>query len=148
MYLDNYQNHLSYITSCEKYNKMFKRQWDLKRHYTNCYERTKYIFPGGFHRIAETILDKLESLTIYVPESHRYYLSFAVWDMEAVLMMTNTPSTDQMHFLSRHVPVSVSVSSNVEEFYVPKCFVDISLNILISKMMSYLIDISSANFLN
>ena len=68
MYLNNYQNHLSYITNyskfaskfqCEKCNKMLKRQWDLKRHYSNCYERTKYIFPGGFHRNAETIFDKL-----------------------------------------------------------------------------------------
>ena len=45
MYLNNYQNHLSYITNysklgnkfqCEKCSKMFKRRWDLKRHYTNC----------------------------------------------------------------------------------------------------------------
>ena len=142
MYLNNYQNHLSYITNyskfaskfqCEKCSKMFKRQWDLKRHYTNCYERTKYIFPGGFHRNGETIFDKLESSTIHVPESERYYVTYAVWDMEAILMKTNTPSTDQMHFLSRYV--NVSVCSNVEGFYEPKCFVDISSDNLISKMM-------------
>ena len=154
MCLNNYQDHLSYITNyskfarkfqCEKCSKMFKRQWSLKRHYTNCYERTKYIFPGGFHRNGETIFDKLESLTIHVPESERYYLTYAVWDMEAILMKTNTPSTDQMHFLSRHVPVSVSVCSKVEGFYEPKCFVDISSDNHISKMMSYLNEISSAN---
>ena len=154
IYLNNYENHLSYITDyskvankfqCEKCNKMFKRHWHLKRHYTNCYERTKYIFPGGFHKNQETIFDKLESLTIYVPESDRYYPAFIVWDMEAVLMKTNTSSTDQLHFLSKHIPVSVSVSSNVEGFCEPKCFVDIFSNNLISKMMTYLIEISSAN---
>ena len=95
MHLNNYQNHLSYISNyskfanklqCEKCNKMFKRQWDLKRYYTNCYERTKGIFPGGFHRNAETIFDKLESLTIHVPESERYYVSFDVRDMDTIFL--------------------------------------------------------------
>ena len=97
MYLNNYQNHPSYITNylkfankCEKCNKMFKRKQDLKRHYTNCYERTKYSFTGGFHGNGESIFGKLESLTIHVPGSERYYPSFVVWDMEAVLMKTNT----------------------------------------------------------
>ena len=105
MYLNNYQNHLSYITDyskfankfqCEKFNKMFKRQWNLKRHCSNCYERIKYIFPGGFHGNQDTIFDKSESLTVYVTESERYYPSFAVWDMEAVLMKTNTNKKNQM----------------------------------------------------
>ena len=86
---------------------MFKRHWHLKRHYTNCYERTKYIFPGGFHKNQENIFDKLQPLTIYVPESDRYYPTFIVWDMEAVLMKTNASSTDQLHFLSKHIPVLV-----------------------------------------
>ena len=154
MYLNNYQDHLSYIANyskfaskfqCEKCSKMFKRQWDLKRHYTNCFERTKYVFPGGFQRNAETVFNKLDSLTIHVPESERYYATFIVWDMEAILIKTNTPSIDQMYFLSRHVSVSVSVCSNVEGFFEPKCFVRISSDNLISKMMSYLNDISSAN---
>ena len=154
MYLNNYENHLSYITNyskvankfqCEKCNKMFNRYWNLKRHHQNCYERTKYIFPGGFHKYQETIFDKLESLTIYVPESDRYYSTFIAWDMEAVLMKTTTTCTDQMNFLSKHIPVSVSISSNVEGFCEPKCFVDTSSNNLISSMMTYLIEISSSN---
>ena len=65
MYLDNYQNHLSYITNyskfankfqCEKCNKMFKRQWDLKRHYINCYERVKYIFLEVFAEMLKLYL--------------------------------------------------------------------------------------------
>ena len=154
MYLNNYQDHLSYITNywkfaskfqCEKCSKMFKRQWDLKRHYTNCFERTKYLFPGGFHRNAENIFDKLDSLTVHVPESERYYQKFIVWDMEAILMKSNTPSTDQMTFLSRHIPVSVSICSNVEGFSKSKCFVEISSSNLISKMVCYLNEVSSTN---
>ena len=124
---------------------MFNRYWNLKRHYSNCYERTEYVFPGGFHKHQETIFDKLESLTIYVPECDIYYPTFIVWDMEAILMKTSTSCTDQMNFLSKHIPVSVSISSNVEGFCEPKCFVDTSSNNLISRMMTYLIEISSFN---
>ena len=151
MYLNNYENHITNYSKlankfqCEKYNKMFNRYWNLKRHYVNCYERTQYLFPGGFHTHQETIFDKLESLTIYVPESDRYYPTFIVWDMEAVLMKATTSCTDQMIFLSKHVPVSVSISSNVEGFCEPNCFVDISSNNLISRMMTYLTEISSTN---
>ena len=45
--------------------------------------------------------------------------------------------------MSKHIPVSVSISSNVEGFCKPKCFVDISSNNLISKMIAYLTEISS-----
>ena len=84
-------------------------------------------------------------MTIHVPESERYYAQFIVWDMKAILLKINTLSTDQMQFLSKHVPVSVSVCSNVEGFCEPKCFVDISSDNLILMMMSYLNDISSSS---
>ena len=60
-------------------------------------------------------------------------------------MKTTTPCTDQMNFLSKHIPASTSISSNVEGFREPKCFVDTSSNNLISRMMTYLIEISSFN---
>ena len=65
IYLKNYECHLSYVTDytkiankfqCEKCYKIFKRHWHLKRCYSNCYERTKYIFTGGFHKNQETNL--------------------------------------------------------------------------------------------
>ena len=59
MYLNIYENQLSFITDlkkffkkyqCEKCTKPFRKEWNLKRHISICYEKkTKYIFPGGFH---------------------------------------------------------------------------------------------------
>ena len=94
MYLNVYHNHYSYITNfskyakkfqCEKCSKIFKKIWHLKRHTSQCYERTKYIFPGGFHKTQPTIFDKLESVGINVPQSEKYFSNFIVWDMEAML---------------------------------------------------------------
>ena len=58
IYLNIYQTHLSYITNfkffarkfeCSKCSKMFNREWNLRRHYEICYERTKMTFPGEFY---------------------------------------------------------------------------------------------------
>ena len=57
LYLNIYNNHLSYITKfenyakrfqCEKCLKLFKREWVMKNHFRTCYDRTKYFFPRRF----------------------------------------------------------------------------------------------------
>ena len=63
MYLNIYQDHLSYVTNfkkfakkyeCLKCSKIFIKLWNLKRHITVCYDRTKYIFSGGFYKAPDT----------------------------------------------------------------------------------------------
>ena len=48
----------------------------MKTHYKTCYERTKYIFPGGFYKSKATIFERLESIGIYVPKNMRHYPYF------------------------------------------------------------------------
>ena len=110
---------------------MFKNEWNLKRHYGSCYERTKYVFPGGFHKTDQTIFEKLEYLDIFVPSNERYYHNFSVWDMEAVLLKLEQNVTDKLHWISRHEPISLTIASNIDGYNNPKCFVDISSKNLI-----------------
>ena len=154
MYLNISDSHLSYITDlkkfikkyeCEKCSKMFRNEWNLKRHYASCYERTKYIFPGGFHKNDQTIFEKLEYLDIFVPSNQRFYQKFSVWDMEAILLKLDQSVTEKLHWIPRHEPISVSIASNVDGYNNPKCFVDSSSKNLITKMMEYLNQISEVN---
>ena len=94
MYLNLRENHMSYITNfksfakkfqCEKCEKLFKREWSLKRH-SNCFHRTNDSFPGGFHKTPATIFEKIRSLNIHVDENICYFRKFVVWDMEAILI--------------------------------------------------------------
>ena len=151
MYLNLHENHLSYIVNfsklskkyqCEKCLKLFDREWNMQRHYKNCYKRTKYNFPGGFHKSSVTIFDKLDSLGIHTPAKLRYYKHFVVWDMEAMLQKINQRTSDKLQWISRHVPVSVSITSNVQGFESPRCFVETSTSTLILKMMTYIKRIS------
>ena len=94
MYLNVHENHLSYIVDINKFPKkfqykkclkLFTREWNMQKHYKVCYDRTTYQFPGGFHKSALTIFEKLESLGIHTSKESGYYKLFAVWDMEAML---------------------------------------------------------------
>ena len=156
VYLNVYHNHLSYITNytkfikkfqCLKCSKLFKREWNMKRHNKNCFERTKLIFPGGFHNTNQTIFDKLHSLNINIPERDRYYPYYAVWDMEAVLSKNDSEpnKNSKLKWISQHIPISVSVASNVSNYRSPKCFVNQNSVELISDMMAYLREISLYN---
>ena len=154
IYLNIFDNHLSYITDLRKFikkyeyekcSKMFRNEWNLKRHYGTCYERTKHKFPGGFHKNDQTIFEKLEYLDIFVPLNQRFYHNFSVWDMEAILLKLDQNVTETLHWISRHEPISVSIASNIEGYNNPKCFVDLSSKNLITKMMDYLNEISEVN---
>ena len=147
MYLNVHENHLSYIVDinkfakkfqCEKCLKLFTREWNMQRHYKVCYDRTIYHFPGGFHKSPLTIFEKLESLGIHTSEESRYYKLFAVWDMEAMLQKTNHSTTTKLNWISKHVPISVSVASNITNFESPRCFINPDPTILIQNMMEYL----------
>ena len=61
--------------------------------------------------------------------------------MEAILLKVEQNVTDKLHWISKHVPISVSIDG----YNNPKCFVDISPQKLISKMMEYLNEISEIN---
>ena len=154
IYLNMYDNHFSYITNfeklvkrfqCDKCLKLFKRQWNLKRHYSNCYDRTKYSFPGGFYSNSTTLFDKLKSLNIYVPLECQFYNKFIVWDMEAILPKSNINKSEKLTWISQHQPISVSIASNVENFKESECFVNTNADHLINQMMSYISEISLYN---
>ena len=87
VYLDMQGNHLSYVKDIDNYAKryqcsccdrIFKRYFSLKRHYSVCSRVNKFKFPGGFHKISQTVFEELEKYGICVPQQERvslfYYL--------------------------------------------------------------------------
>ena len=73
MYLNLFENHLSYITNvavyckkwqCTKCDRLFDRSDKLKKHFKNCESTTKYVFPGGFYSPPKTVFEELEEINI------------------------------------------------------------------------------------
>ena len=131
---------------CEKCSKIFKKIWHLKRHNAICYERTKYIFPGGFHKTKPTIFDKLESVEINISRNQKYFPYYIVWDMEAMLQKIQSSTQDKLKWLTKHIPISISIASNVAGFEEPTCIVEMNGKSLINKMMTRLLEISNTSY--
>ena len=58
--------------------------------------------------------------------------------MEATLQKTNHSTMAKLNWISKHVPISVSVASNITNFESLRCFINPDPTILIQNMMEYL----------
>ena len=108
MCLNLYENHLSYITNFENYCKKFRcrhcgflsnTRLVLQRHESICGNKSRFRFPGGYHKPAKTIFEELEHIGIHVDEAERYYPYVMVFDFESMLLkkqQSNSSSAKRM----------------------------------------------------
>ena len=147
------KGHLSYITNFNAYadtwtcgtcSSSFHRRDHCQNHELNCKGGTKDKYPGGFYGLKASIWDDLASIGIVVAESDRFYEKFVCYDYESMLVPTtdSTSTEDKLQWQAVHIPVSVSIASNVENYSQPKCIVERnSPELLVSKMVDYLMEI-------
>ena len=154
MYVNHFNNHLSYIQDFENYAKkyqckfcqrLFKTYSTLKQHSSKCKDKTRFVFPGGFYQQPKTIFEQLENIGIHVPEKDRYYPWFAVFDCESLLQKIENDRTQKVEWTHQHIPVSVSICSNVPAHTQPVCFVHSNLESLVDSMISQLENIMATS---
>ena len=147
-----YNNHLSFIKNFKSYAKkfqcptcdrLFDHSGNIKRHLRICSTATKPKYPGGYFQSSKTIFQKLEDFGIVVPQAEQFYPWFITFDMEAMLIKIHEKSSEKLTWTEKHVPISVSVCSNVPEFTSPKCFVNTNLDQLLTDMIGYMYEISN-----
>ena len=144
-------NHLSYIHKfdlyskkypCQFCDKIFQSSFSCKRHSSNCEKKDKFIFPGGFlsppkfmfHHLAEADIDY----------EHDHYPWFITYDFEAIQPKVQIPDDSKLQYQRKHIPVSVSVCSNVPDYLESKCFVSRDPDQLITDMLTYMEQIQNA----
>ena len=122
LYCNLWGHHLSYIKNfnvfasrfqCHHCDKLFKLTGKAKQHEKTCDQSTKFRYPGGYHRVATSVFEDLESNGIHVPEEDRLYPFFACFDFEAMLVKNMQQKGDATTVLQSHQPISVAVASNV-----------------------------------
>ena len=106
------------------------------------------VYPGGVYHSTPSVFERLDDENIRVAESLRYYPYRATFDFECWFDTEQLPSdSDQVHWVARHVPLSVSVASNVPGHEQVKCLVtDGDTNKLVSAMMDILRSMSDAAY--
>ena len=156
LYLNLYENHFSYIKDLARYSKSFccsrrgkywKKSSRLNRHEKTCDGKVQLKYPGGAYHVPKTIFEELEDEGIVVPEEWRYFPYRATFDFECYFdkeKAQELKNTEKLTWQSAHVPLSVSVCSNVPGYQAPKCFVsEGDSDLLLEEFVQYLTTIST-----
>ena len=79
-----------------------------------CSERVKHLYPKNVYQLWETLFDKLDSFDIQYTDDQKLLNNLAVFDFESICIpeekFKNTKTTT---WIGKHVPISVSISSNL-----------------------------------
>ena len=101
-----------------------------------CTNKTKYIYPGGFFKAQQTIFEKLEECDIQVLPEEEIFPRFILYDFEAMLLKLEAPGDLRLQYTAKHVPISVSLCSNVLGHTDPICIIDTDLTKLLQSMFN------------
>ena len=120
----------------------------LAKHEMTCEGDVRRVYKGGVYHPTPAVLQRLDDEGIHVVDILRFFAYRATFDFECFFDETNLPTdTDQVQWVARHIPLSVSVASNVPGYEAPRCFVtDGDSSKLVNTMMTYLQTISDAAF--
>ena len=86
----------------------------MERHLVRCSERVKHIYPKNVYQLRETLFDKLDSFDIQYTDDRRLFTNLAVFDFESICIPEEKfKNTETTTWIGKHVPISVSISSNL-----------------------------------
>ena len=123
-----YNNHICYVYDmnsffksfqCSTCDTIFSRTGSLERHFITCSERVKHIYPKNVHQLRETLFERLDSFNLPYRQDQKLFKNLAVFDFESICLKEEThKKTETTKWTGKHVPISVSSSSNL----IPKHF--------------------------
>ena len=116
-----YNSHICHVSKinarfkaygCPSCDQFIIRAHDLERHLTTCKERVKHVIPKNVNQLRETLFDKRDSFgKTYTDDQNKSMENF---DFESISVQEdNIHDTDTTTWTSKHVPIFVSVSSNM-----------------------------------
>ena len=157
MNVNLHETHYSYIRDmqmyshsyrCQRCDSLWKQSWELRRHELGCEGKIRRVYAGGVYHTTPSIFERLDDECICVTDDLRFYPYRATFDFESYFDGENTPTnTDRVQWITRHVPLSVSIASNVPGHEAPCCFItDGDSDALVADMMTALVHTSDTAF--
>ena len=120
-----YNNHICYVNNinavfqsfrCPNCDTFFNKTFNLKRNLTTCSERVKNVYPRIVYQIRESLFDNLDSFGIRYTSEQKLFKKFAIFDFESICVQKQSlRDTNITIWIGKHVPISVSISSNIVE---------------------------------
>ena len=79
-----------------------------------CSERVNNTYPKNVYQLRETLFEKLDIFKIPYSEDQKLFENLAVFDFVSICVKEQTyRETETIKRIGKHVPISVSVSSNL-----------------------------------
>ena len=99
---------------CSTLDAIFSETENLERHLITCSERVKHIYPKNVYQLRETLFEKLDSFNIPYRKDQKLFENLTVFDFESICVKEETyEETETTKWIRIHVPISVSISSNL-----------------------------------
>ena len=121
--LMRYNRHICYVDNisaffiafrCPTCETFFQKTGNLQCHLVRCSERVKHIYPKNVYQLRETLFDKLDSFDIQYTDDQNFFINLAVFDFESICIPEEKfKNTETTTWIGKHVPLSVSISSNL-----------------------------------
>ena len=121
--LIRYGSHICYVDNihalfqafrCPTCDTYFQKTGNLERHLVRCSEQVKHIDPKKAHQLRERLFDKLGLIDIQNTEDQKLFNNLAVFEFESICIPEEKfKSTETRSWIGKHLPISVSISSNL-----------------------------------
>ena len=118
-----FNNHICYVnninalfktfgcTTCETF---FSKTGNLEQHLVSCSHRVKHIYPKNAYDLRETLFKKLDAFNIPYKNEQKLFKNLVILDFESICVRENSyKQTETTICIVKHVPISVSISSNL-----------------------------------
>ena len=118
-----YNNHICYVNNinallkalrCTTCDTFFSKTGNLERHLVTCSDRVKHIYPKNVYELRETLFEKLDAFNIPYKNEQKLFKNLAIFDFESICVKEDSyKHTETTTWIGKHVPISVSISSNL-----------------------------------
>ena len=118
-----HNNHLCYVNNinalfqafrCTTCDTFFSKTGNLERHLVTCSDRFKHIYPKNVYELRETLFEKLDAFNIPYRIEQKLFKNLAIFDFESICVKEESyKQTETTTWIGKHVPISVSISSNL-----------------------------------
>ena len=79
-----------------------------------CSDRGKHIYPKNVYELRETLFEKLDAFNILYKNDQKLFKNLAIFDFESICVKEDSyKQTETTTWIGKHVPISVSISSNL-----------------------------------
>ena len=118
-----YNKHICYVSNinalfkafrCTTCDTIFSKTGNLEGHLVTCSDRVKHIYPKTVYELRETFFQKLDAFNIPYRKEQKLFKNLAIFDFESICVNEDTyKQTETTTWIGKHVPISISISSNL-----------------------------------